>query len=211
MTKQMEYEALAAESTNDPRRSSILLRDKHAYALRLTPTSFRSDGPNAVIRSAIEECSLGAILVAKSERGVCAILMGDDPRRLVCDLQAQFPGAEFIADESDGGDLVGKVVDLVERPGVGLRVPLDIRGTAFQQRVWKALQKISVGATASYADIAKAIGVPKAARAVARACGANTLAVAIPCHRVIKSDGTLSGYRWGVDRKRTLLQREAQA
>jgi AraC family transcriptional regulator of adaptative response/methylated-DNA-[protein]-cysteine methyltransferase len=128
----------------------------------------------------------------------------------MCDLQDQFPKANLIGGESGYEDMVAKVVGLIEKPGVGLDLPLDIRGTAFQQRVWKALQQIPVGSTASYADIAKSIGMPKAVRAVAQACGANSLAVAIPCHRVIRNDGALSGYRWGVERKQALLDREAQ-
>jgi AraC family transcriptional regulator of adaptative response/methylated-DNA-[protein]-cysteine methyltransferase len=179
--------------------------------LGMTPTNFRDGGANTAIHFAIGECSLGSILVAKSERGVCAVLVGDDPILLVHDLQDQFPKADLIGDESGYEDLVAKVVGLIEKPGVGLDLPLDIRGTAFQQRVWKALQQIPVGSTASYADIAKLIGMPKAIRAVAQACGANSLAVAIPCHRVIRNDGALSGYRWGVERKRALLEREAQA
>jgi AraC family transcriptional regulator of adaptative response/methylated-DNA-[protein]-cysteine methyltransferase len=137
--------------------------------------------------------------------------MGDDPLQLARDLQDQFPKADLVGDESGYGDLVAQVIGLIERPGVGLDLPLDIRGTAFQRRVWQALQQIPVGTTASYGDIAKVIGMPKAVRAVAQACGANTLAVAIPCHRVIRNDGTLSGYRWGVERKRALLEREAHA
>jgi AraC family transcriptional regulator of adaptative response/methylated-DNA-[protein]-cysteine methyltransferase len=179
--------------------------------LGMTPTSFRDGGANTSIHFAIGECSLGAILVAKSERGVCAVLIGDDPLSLVNDLQDQFPKANLIGNESGYEDLVAKVVGLIEKPGVGLDLPLDIRGTVFQQRVWKALQQIPVGSTASYAEIAKLIGIPRAVRAVAQACAANSLAVAIPCHRVIRNDGGLSGYRWGVERKHALLEREAQA
>lgn len=179
--------------------------------LGMTPTKFRNGGANTAIHFAIAECSLGSILVAKSERGVCAVLMGDDPLQLMRDLQDQFPKANLIGDDGDYEDMVAKVIGLIETPSVGLDLPLDIRGTAFQQRVWKALQQIPVSSTASYADIAKSIGMPKAVRAVAQACGANTLAVAIPCHRVIRNDGALSGYRWGVERKRALLDREAQA
>jgi AraC family transcriptional regulator of adaptative response/methylated-DNA-[protein]-cysteine methyltransferase len=178
--------------------------------LGMTPTNFRDGGANTAIHFAIGECSLGSILVAKSERGVCAVLIGDDPLQLMRDLQDQFPKANLIGGESGYEDMVAKVVGLIEKPGVGLDLPLDIRGTAFQQRVWKALQQIPVGSTASYADIAKSIGMPKAVRAVAHACGANSLAVAIPCHRVIRNDGALSGYRWGVERKQALLDREAQ-
>jgi AraC family transcriptional regulator of adaptative response/methylated-DNA-[protein]-cysteine methyltransferase len=177
----------------------------------MTPTKFRNGGADTAIHFAIAECSLCSILVAKSERGVCAVLMGDDPLQLVRDLQDQFPKANLIGDDGNYEDTVAKVIGLIETPSVGLDLPLDIRGTAFQQRVWKALQQIPVGSTASYADIAKSIGKPKAVRAVAQACGANSLAVAIPCHRVIRNDGALSGYRWGVERKRALLDREAQA
>src|SRR5580693_127442 len=179
--------------------------------LGMTPTNFRDGGANTAIHFAIGECSLGSILVANSERGVCAVLIGDDPLQLMRDLQDQFPKANLIGGEGGYEDLVAKVVGLIEQPGVGLDLPLDIRGTAFQQRVWKALQQIPVGSTASYADIAKSIGMPKAVRAVAQACGANSLAVAIPCHRVIRNDGALSGYRWGVERKQALLDREAHA
>jgi AraC family transcriptional regulator of adaptative response/methylated-DNA-[protein]-cysteine methyltransferase len=159
---------------------------------------------------AIGECSLGSILVAKSERGICAVLIGDDPRLLVRDLQEQFPKADLTSNESGYG-LVTKVAGLIEKPGAGLDLPLHVRGTAFQQRVWKALQQIPVGSTASYRDVAKLIGMPTAFRAVAQACGANSLAVVIPCHRVVRNDGGLSGYRFGVERKRALLEREGQA
>ncbi|CEJ20208.1 methylated-dna--protein-cysteinemethyltransferase [Ralstonia solanacearum IPO1609] len=156
------------------------------------------------------ECSLGAILVAQSERGICAILLGEDPDALVRDLQDQFPKAELIGGDAGFESLVAKVVGLIEAPSIGLDLPLDVRGTAFQERVWQALRAIPPGTTASYAEIAARIGAPRAVRAVAQACGANHLAVAIPCHRVVRSDGQLSGYRWGVERKRTLLEREAQ-
>jgi AraC family transcriptional regulator of adaptative response/methylated-DNA-[protein]-cysteine methyltransferase len=179
--------------------------------LGMTPTSFRNGGANTEIHFAIAECSLGPILVAKSKRGVCAVLMGDDPLALAREFQDQFPKAELVGAESGFEDLVAKVIGLIERPSLGLDLPLDIRGTAFQRRVWQALQLIPVGTTSSYADIAKLIGMPKAARAVAQACAANTLAVAIPCHRVVRQDGGISGYRWGVERKRELLDREARA
>jgi AraC family transcriptional regulator, regulatory protein of adaptative response / methylated-DNA-[protein]-cysteine methyltransferase len=190
--------------------SSSRFYESSNEVLGMTPTTFRDGGANTAIHFAIGECSLGSILVAKSERGVCAVLIGDDPLQLMRDLQDQFPKANLIGGESGYEDMVAKVVGLIEKPGVGLDLPLDIRGTAFQQRVWKALQQIPVGSTASYADIAKSIGMPKAVRAVAQACGANSLAVAIPCHRVIRNDGALSGYRWGVERKQALLDREVQ-
>jgi AraC family transcriptional regulator of adaptative response/methylated-DNA-[protein]-cysteine methyltransferase len=177
--------------------------------LGMTPSDYRAGGTNALIRFAIGECSLGSILVARSERGVCAILLGDDPDALVRDMQDRFPCATLIGGDAAFEDLVARVVGFVEAPRLGLDLPLDVRGSAFQQRVWQALQEIPAGETASYADIARRIGSPKAVRAVAQACAANGLAVAIPCHRVVRNDGALSGYRWGVERKRALLDREA--
>jgi len=179
--------------------------------LGMTPTSFRAGGADAVIRFAVGECALGAILVAASERGVCAIFMGDDPDALARDLQDRFPRADIIGSDTEFEQLVAKVIGFVEMPKLGLDLPLDVRGTAFQQRVWQALREIPAGATVSYAEIAQRIGAPKAVRAVAGACAANALAVAIPCHRVVRNDGSLSGYRWGVERKRALLEREAKA
>ncbi|MGV3616255.1 MAG: bifunctional DNA-binding transcriptional regulator/O6-methylguanine-DNA methyltransferase Ada [Fimbriimonas sp.] len=179
--------------------------------LGMTPSSYKAGGKDAEIRFAVGECSLGSILVAQSDRGICAILMGDDPEGLVRDLQDRFPKADLIGGDQEFESLVAKVVGLVERPAQGLELPLDVRGTAFQQRVWQALREIPVGATATYAEIARRIGEPKSVRAVAQACGANALAVAIPCHRVVKSDGSLSGYRWGVERKRELLRKESAA
>jgi AraC family transcriptional regulator of adaptative response/methylated-DNA-[protein]-cysteine methyltransferase len=184
--------------------------ERSSEVLGMTPTSYRAGGANADIRFAIGECSLGAILVAQSQRGVCAILLGDDPEVLVRDLQDRFPRANLIGGDSDFERLVATVVGFVEAPKIGLDLPLDVRGTAFQQRVWQALREIPAGKTASYTEIAKRIGCPSAVRAVAQACGANALAVAIPCHRVVRSDGSLSGYRWGVERKRELLEKEAQ-
>lgn len=183
--------------------------DESRRVLGMTPSEYRAGGANTEIRFAIGECSLGAILVAQSGRGVCAILIGDDPDALARDLQDRFPSACLIGGDAGFEQLVAKVVGFVEAPALGLDLPLDVRGTAFQQRVWQALREIPVGQTASYTDIARRIGSPKAVRAVAGACAANTLAVAIPCHRVVRSDGDLSGYRWGVARKRTLLEREA--
>lgn len=177
--------------------------------LGMTPQKFRQGGATATIRFAIGQCSLGAILVAQSERGICAILLGDDPDALAHDLQDRFPNATLIGGDAGFEKLVAQVVGFVEAPALGLALPLDIRGTAFQQRVWQALQEIPAGKTASYTDIANRIGSPAAVRAVAGACAANAIAVAIPCHRVVRNDGGLSGYRWGVERKRTLLAREA--
>ena len=176
--------------------------------LGMKPGDYRAAGQNNDIRFAVGQCSLGAILVAQSERGVCAILLGDDPHQLVCDLQDKFRRANLIGADQAFEQLIAKVIGFIEAPALGLDLPLDVRGTAFQERVWQALREIPVGCTASYADIAQRIGAPKAMRAVAQACGANNLAVAIPCHRVVRSDGNLSGYRWGVERKRQLLERE---
>ena len=177
--------------------------------LGMTPTEFRAGGNNAAIRFAVGECSLGSILVACSERGVCAILIGDDPDGLARDLQDQFPHAALLGGDEQFEVLVARVVGFVDAPSIGLDLPLDVRGTAFQRRVWEALRGIPCGETASYSEIATRIGAPKSARAVARACAANVLAVAIPCHRVVRSDGALSGYRWGVERKRVLLEQES--
>jgi AraC family transcriptional regulator, regulatory protein of adaptative response / methylated-DNA-[protein]-cysteine methyltransferase len=177
--------------------------------LGMTPTRFRAGGSGTEIRFAIGECSLGAILVARSERGVCAILLGDDADSLAHDLQDRYPQARLIGGDAAFEQWVAKVVGFVEAPRLGLDLPLDVQGTAFQQRVWQALRDIPAGQTASYLEVAERIGARKSVRAVAQACAANPLAVAIPCHRVVRTDGALSGYRWGVERKRTLLEREA--
>ena len=178
--------------------------------LGMTPTAYRAGGADMEIRFAIGECSLGSIPVAASRRGVCAISLGDDPEALARDLQDRFPHAELIGGDTGFEQLVAKVVGFVEAPGLGLELPLDVRGTAFQQRVWQALRAIPGGWRVSYAEIARRIGAPKSVRAVAGACAANILAVAIPCHRVVRTDGGLSGYRWGVERKRALLERETK-
>jgi len=192
-------------------QSNARFYETSSEVLGMTPTEFRSGGNGAAIRFAVGACSLGSILVAATDKGVCAILLGDDPDVLVRDLQDRFPTARLIGADSDFEQVVATVIGFVEAPGIGLDLPLDIRGTAFQQRVWQALRTIPVGATASYTDIAQRLGMPKAGRAVAQACAANTLAVAIPCHRVVRRDGALSGYRWGVERKRALLDRETVA
>ena len=178
--------------------------------LGMRPKAFRAGAPGTQIKFAVAQCSLGSILVAASEKGVCSILLGDDPDALARDLQDRFPKATLIGGDAAFEEWVAKIVGFVEAPGMGLDLPLDIRGTAFQQRVWQALREIPAGSTASYSDIASRIGAPKAVRAVAQACAANALAVAIPCHRVVRNDQSLSGYRWGVERKRALLEREKQ-
>jgi len=185
--------------------------DESDHVLGMTPTRYRAGGAGTQIRFAVGQCSLGHILVARSDRGVCAILMGDDPDLLTRDLQDRFPYAELVGGDAEFERLVSRVVGFVEAPGLGLDLPLDVRGTAFQQRVWRALRKIPPGKTVSYAELAKRIGAPKSVRAVAQACAANALAVAIPCHRVVRSDGGLSGYRWGVERKAALIEREAES
>jgi AraC family transcriptional regulator of adaptative response/methylated-DNA-[protein]-cysteine methyltransferase len=179
--------------------------------LGMTPTKFRSGGVGTAIRFAVGECSLGSILVAATDKGVCAISLGDDPDALVRDLQDRFPKAQLIGADADFERLVARVVGLIEAPGLGLDLPLDVRGTAFQQRVWQELRAIPPGETTTYTDIARRIGVPQSVRAVAGACAANAIAVAIPCHRVVRKDGSLSGYRWGVERKQALIDREARA
>ena len=182
---------------------------EHADAmLGMKPTQYRAGGVDARIEFAIGESSLGAILVARSQRGVCAISLGNDADALLRELQDRFPRAELVGGDAGFERLVAQVVGLIEQPGIGIDLPLDVRGTAFQQRVWQALRQIPPGETASYAQIAQRIGSPTSVRAVAGACAANALAVAIPCHRVVRSDGALSGYRWGVERKRELLSRE---
>lgn len=173
--------------------------------------SYRGASAPSDIRFAVAACSLGSVLVARSERGVCAILLGDEAHELQRDLRRRFPGANLIGDASGLGELTQRVIDLVEYPAGPFEPPLDIRGSGFQRRVWHALRQIPAGATASYAEIAARIRAPKAARAVAQACSANPLAIAVPCHRVVRSDGALSGYRWGMARKQTLLSREAGA
>jgi AraC family transcriptional regulator, regulatory protein of adaptative response / methylated-DNA-[protein]-cysteine methyltransferase len=189
--------------------SSGRFYEKSTDILGMTPTQYRAGGDNERIMFAVGQTSLGAILVASSKKGVASILLGDDPDRLVRDLQDRFPRAHLVGADQDYEKLVERVVGFVEAPRLGLDLPLDVRGTAFQQRVWQALQEIPVGQTVSYAEIARRIGSPKAARAVAGACAANNLAVAIPCHRVVRRDEALSGYAWGVERKRALLEIEA--
>jgi len=185
--------------------------EKSNATLGMTPSRFKQGGTDANIRFAIGQCSLGAILVAQSDKGICAILIDDDPEMLVQDLQRRFPRANLIGGDKAFEKLVAQVVGFVESPGQGLDLPLDIRGTAFQQKVWKALTRIPAGRTLSYSELAQKIGEPSAVRAVASACAANRIAVAIPCHRVVRQDGGLSGYRWGVERKAALLKKEAKA
>jgi len=189
-----------------PKPSDVTDLHQTAVAAR-DPAAEDSTG----IRFAIGKCSLGAVLVAMSERGVCAISLGDDPEALARDLQSRFPQAKLMSEDREFEQIVAQVIGFVEAPELGLDLPLDIRGTAFQQRVWQALRETPPGTTVSYTELARRVGRPKSVRAVAGACAANTLAVAIPCHRAVRNDGALSGYRWGVQRKTELLRREAGA
>jgi AraC family transcriptional regulator of adaptative response/methylated-DNA-[protein]-cysteine methyltransferase len=185
--------------------------DEQAHLAGLSALHYRAGEKNLEVRFAIGECSLGSILVAATSVGVCAILLGDNPDELVHDLERRFQHAELVFADGDFEKLAGTVVAFVEEPRFGTKLPLDIRGTAFQRRVWEALCDVPAGTTVSYSAVARAIGAPKSGRAVAQACAANPLAVAIPCHRVVRTDGGLSGYRWGVERKQALLARETRS
>ncbi len=191
--------------------SSSRFYEKADRLLGMTASRYRDGAAGLEIGYSYGACSLGSILVAATGRGVCAILLGDNLEELARDLERRFPQARIAPAGTALDELVARVVRRVEEPTQSAALPLDIRGTAFQQRVWKALSQIPAGTTRSYTDIARSLGSPRAARAVARACAANPLAVAIPCHRVVGSDGSLTGYRWGIDRKRKLLEREARA
>lgn len=191
--------------------SSGRFYERSTDMLGMTPRRYRDGGVHEEIRFAVGQSSLGAILVASSAKGVVSIMLGDDPDALLRALQDRFAKASLIGGDADYEALAARVVGFVEAPALGLDLPLDIRGTAFQQRVWRALQEIPLGRTASYSEIARKIGSPKSVRAVAGACANNQLALAIPCHRVVRNDGALAGYRWGVERKRALLTRESDA
>lgn len=189
--------------------SSSFYKDASSM-LGMAPQTYRQRGRHQTIRFALAECSLGSLLVASTEQGVCCVLLGDDPQMLIEDLQQRFAAAKLIGADGLYEQTVAQVVALIEQPKLGLALPLDIQGTAFQQRVWHALQKIPAGQTLSYSELARQLGQPTATRAVASAVAANPIAVAVPCHRVLRNDGSISGYRWGVERKRALLLREAQ-
>ncbi len=176
--------------------------------LGMKPAAFRDGGNAADIVYAIGACSLGLVLVARGEKGICAIMLGDDAAVLAQEINARFAKARSMEANAELSDVLAKVVALVEAPARDFDLPLDIRGTLFQQKVWAALRAVPPGETASYAEIARRIGAPSATRAVAGACAANKIAVVIPCHRVLRSDGNLSGYRWGPARKRALLDKE---
>jgi AraC family transcriptional regulator of adaptative response/methylated-DNA-[protein]-cysteine methyltransferase len=191
--------------------SSSRFYAKSNEVLGMTPRAFRDGGTDSEIKFAVAECSLGSILVAASERGICAVTLGDDPDALARDLQDRFPRANLTPGDRAFERTIAAVIAFVDAPRRGFHLPLDVRGTAFQERVWKALRAIPAGETSTYTEIAARIGAPAAVRGVASACAANPVAVVIPCHRVISKDGKLSGYRWGIERKRALLDAEAQA
>ncbi len=177
--------------------------------LGMSPSVFAANGAGEEIHFAFGHCSLGRVMVAITTRGICALAFGDSDESLEFELRKKFRHARLLRGGAEFGDLMSRVVALAENPKMDHRLPLDIRGTAFQRKVWEAIQRIPAGMPSNYQEIARSVGAPDAARAVAQACGANTIAVAIPCHRVLRKDGTLSGYRWGVERKKKLLDRES--
>ena len=212
-TRRVQQELAEGSSVTDAIYAAGYNSNSRFYAkstvdLGMKPSVLRAGGRNACIRFAVGQTSLGSVLVAATKLGICAVLLGDDPQALVRDLQDRFRQAELVGGDEQFEHWVSQVVGLIESPHTGMDLPLDVRGTAFQQRVWQALRHIPPGTTVSYAELAARLGSPKAVRAVAQACGANPVAVAIPCHRVVRTDGSLSGYRWGVERKRVLLDRE---
>jgi AraC family transcriptional regulator of adaptative response/methylated-DNA-[protein]-cysteine methyltransferase len=214
--ERMQQELTARKSVTQAMHTAGYGSSSQFYAesgqsLGMSPTQYRARGLGHVITFAVGECWLGEILVAATELGICAILLGDDPEELLRDLERRFANAEFVSGDEKFNRTVAYVIGFLEEPRRGLELPLDIRGTAFQQRVWAALQRIPPGKTATYTEIARRLKAPQAVRAVAQACAANPLAVAIPCHRVIRRDGGLAGYRWGIERKRALLEHETQA
>lgn len=198
-----------AQSTGYPSSSSFYAAAKDS--LGMTPTQFQQQGAKVAIHYAVGTSSLGRILVAQTPQGICSILLGDDADSLITDLHDRFQNASLEKAPDSFARVLQQVIHLVENPSLPWDLPLDIRGTAFQQRVWKALQKIPAGTTWSYQKLARHLGIPTATRAVASACGANAVAVAIPCHRIIRSDGSLAGYRWGLERKKELLARESKS
>lgn len=178
--------------------------------LGMSPTNYRGGAANMVLRFALTPSPLGWIAVAVSNKGVCAVDFGDTPDALHVALKQRFENASLVEDQENLLSLINAILDFIEQPTASLDLPIDVQGTAFQHQVWQALQNIPVGEQHSYSGVAQAIGKPKAVRAVASACGSNQVALAIPCHRVIRSDGSLGGYRWGVERKQALLDRESK-
>ena len=176
--------------------------------LGMTPARYRKGAPGERIRYALADSSLGRLVVASTRRGVCLVAFGESDAELVAEVHRRFPRADVEPSPLAEEAWVAAVVALVDQPASGIDVPLDVRGTVFQRQVWAALREIPAGSTVTYAQLASAIGRPTATRAVAQACGSNPTAVVVPCHRVIGADGSLTGYRWGVARKRALLERE---
>lgn len=188
--------------------SSSRLYEHAASELGMTPSTYRNGGAGTAIRYSVVACSLGKVLVAETERGVCAVRFGESSRELTAELRREFAFGE-ITEQITGSDLVRRVVACIDGHAIDPDIPLDIRGTAFQAKVWETLRKIPRGQTRTYAQIADAIESPSAVRAVANACGANPVAVIVPCHRIVRTDGTMGGYRWGMERKKKLLDQEA--
>ena len=201
------WAALMARDTRSDGQSQEAERAGFRPCKRCRPD--RTPIPGAAIRFTIVKSSLGCVLVARSAKGVCAILLGDKRSLLERDLRQRFPQVRLLGSDADTESLAAQVARVVEDPRLSLDLPLDVRGTAFQQRVWGALREIAVGSTVSYAEVARRLGAPRSVRAVAQACAANPFAVLIPCHRVVRHDGALSGYRWGIERKRALLTLES--
>lgn len=189
--------------------SSSRAYDTARNRLAMPPSTYLNGSKGVMIRYGVARCFLGWIIVAATDHGICAIEFGNDPETLRSQVRACFPKAQFQEADPAFASVVKQVIAFIEVPGAGIDLPLDIQGTAFQARVWHALRQIPPGSTISYADLAERIGAPEAVRAVAQACAANKLAVAVPCHRVVRSDGKLSGYRWGAERKHVLLIRES--
>ena len=189
--------------------SNSRLYENSDRELGMTPTTYQNGAQGMVIQYALGRSFLGPVIVAATDKGICAIEFGTSSQALVDQLRQRFPKADIKKGRDDFNRLVQTVTSFIESPSQGLNLPLDIQGTAFQRRVWKALQNIPAGTTATYSDLAEQIGQPKAARAVANACAANKIAVAVPCHRVIRRDGNLGGYKWGLDRKQELLKKES--
>jgi AraC family transcriptional regulator of adaptative response/methylated-DNA-[protein]-cysteine methyltransferase len=191
-------------------QSSSRFYESAKSTLGMSPSTFRRKGEGVVIRFAVGRSSLGSVLVGATDRGICAIFLDDDPGYLIQCLRERFKRAEVIQADAAFDEIIARVVQYVDMRVPRLDLPLDIQGTAFQMRVWQELQKIPFGSTVSYSEIAARMGSPGSVRAVASACAANTVAIAVPCHRVLKSDGSISGYRWGPERKKELLAREAR-
>jgi AraC family transcriptional regulator of adaptative response/methylated-DNA-[protein]-cysteine methyltransferase len=215
LRRRMQHELSAGSTVTDAIfaagfQSTSRFYEKSSELLGMSAGEYRSGAKDQEIRFAVGECSLGSILVAATAKGVCAVLFGDEPNALIGDLEKRFAKAELVGADAEFESTVAQVVAIVESPRLMTSLPLDLQGTAFQQRVWQALRAIEAGRTATYSEVANAIGSPKSVRAVAGACGANHLAVLVPCHRVVRKGGAISGYRWGVERKRELLEREKQ-